>query len=314
MMNATSRQPSCEPFEAPAHVPALVGAKVLGRERWVFSAGLVVPVLGVLAALAALPWLPPTGLDLALGTGLYVFSILGIGVGYHRYFTHRSFEAVPVVKAGLAIAGCMAAQGPLNFWIAQHRYHHQHADDVADIHTPHHSVGRLAGMWHAHCGWFFGDKRASAGRYARDILQDRLLARVDALYPLWLLLTLGLPALAGLLVGGAAGALRAFLWAGLVRIFFGQHFTYAVNSICHLFGTRVFRSDDRSVNNLLLALPTLGESLHNSHHAFPSSPRFSFRPFEVDLCWGFIRLLTWLKLASRAKVPSQDVLDAKRLA
>ena len=95
--------------------------------------------------------------------------------------------------------------------------------------------------------------------------------------------SLAIPALAGLLITGTpAGAATGLLWGGLVRIFLVHHVTWSVNSICHFVGSRRFETDDESTNVFWLAVPSLGESWHHNHHAFPRSAVHGLRRREID--------------------------------
>jgi stearoyl-CoA desaturase (delta-9 desaturase) len=112
------------------------------------------------------------------------------------------------------------------------------------------------------------------------------------------LLGLALPALAGYLIGGTlAGAATGLLWGGLVRVFFVHHVTWSVNSVCHFFGSRRFDTDDHSTNVFWLALPSLGESWHHNHHAFPRSATHGLRRRELDPSAAIIATLEKLGLA-----------------
>ena len=100
-------------------------------------------------------------------------------------------------------------------------------------------------------------------------------------FPLIVLLSLAIPALAGwALTGTLAGAATGLLWGGLVRIFLVHHITWSVNSVCHFLGTRRFQTDDHSTNVAWLALPSFGESWHHNHHAFPRSASHGLRRWE----------------------------------
>ena len=173
----------------------------------------------------------------------------------------------------------MAVQGPTIAWVADHRKHHAHTDEEGDPHSPH--VGPdgsgvrnvFAGLWHAHTGWLMSTQgRADWKRYAPDLYEDRGMRFISRHFVALVFLTLAIPALAGfLLTGTLLGALTGLLWGGLVRIFFVHHVTWSVNSVCHFLGSRRFDTDDRSTNVFWLALPSLGESWHHNHHAFPRS-------------------------------------------
>ena len=147
------------------------------------------------------------------------------------------------VKAGLAILGCMTVQGPLTQWVTDHRKHHAFSDKEGDPHSPHAGHpetpwGAFTGFVHAHVGWMFSNLGMEQGReYGKDLYEDRLIRTIDRLYLLWVVLTLGIPFAIGYCVSaGPRSAIEALVWGGLIRIFLYQHATFAVNSICHMFG------------------------------------------------------------------------------
>ena len=227
--------------------------------------------------------------DLAIAAVMYLFTAVGITVGFHRLLTHRSFQTSKPVEYLFAVAGSMAVQGPVISWVADHRKHHAHTDEEGDPHSPHVGHGSgvrgvLAGLWHAHSGWLMSTQgRADWKRYAPDLYEDRGMRLISRRFVSLVLLSLALPALAGYAVSGTlAGAATGLLWGGLVRIFFVHHVTWSVNSVCHFFGTRRFDTEDRSTNVFWLALPSLGESWHHNHHAFPRSAVHGLRRWEID--------------------------------
>jgi len=278
----------------------------------------VVPPLGIAAA-AGLLWdvaFHPG--DLAIMAGMYVVCAFGITVGFHRCFTHRSFEARAPVRAVLAILGCMTMQGPLTQWVTDHRKHHALSDAEGDPHSPHgHGDGPVAalkGFVHAHVGWMFTNLGMEQGRtYGRDLYEDKLIRTIDRLYLVWVFLTLGIPFAIGYLLGGWPYAIEGLIWGGLIRIFLYQHATFSVNSICHMFGRRDYRSRDESRNNWLVALLVFGEGWHNNHHAFPASARHGLHRFQLDLSWWMIRGLERLGLVSNVRVPSQAQMSRRRI-
>src|SRR5947209_8619185 len=193
----------------------------------------VVPPVGVAVAMGALWEVAFHWSDLAIMAGMYVVCAFGTTIGFHRYFTHKGFEARSAVKAALAILGCMTMQGPLTQWVTDHRKHHALSDKDGDPHSPH--VGHDGGAWgalrgfvHAHVGWLFTLKGMERGReYGRDLYEDRLVRTIDRLYLLWVVVTLGVPFLIGYAVGGTwQRGVEAMLWGGLVRIFLYQHATF----------------------------------------------------------------------------------------
>ena len=266
----------------------------------------ILPFLGFVAVVISLWGRGFNGIDCGLLLGMYVLTALGITVGYHRLFTHRAFETNKAVQFVLAVLGSMAVEGPLLKWVAVHRRHHQHSDTHEDPHTPHdHGYGLrglLRGVWHAHMGWFFQPDSPNLPYYVKDLRQSGLLRWASRLFPLWATLGLLIPtALGGLLTGTWMGALSGLLWGGLARIFLVHHVTWSINSVCHLWGSRPFKTGDQSRNNFVFGALGLGEGWHNNHHAFPTSARFGLRWWQVDLGYWFICALASLGLAAGVK-------------
>ncbi len=270
----------------------------------------LLPLLGFLAALA-LAWKYGVGaVELGLLLAMYTVGALGLEVGFHRLFSHRSFQTNRLVSAMLAIAGSLNAQGPVLYWVAIHRRHHPYADRPGDPHSPFFYPegrpirGRLRGLWHAHVAWLFVHEITDWGRYLPDLLKDRLLLRINQQYFVWLVAGLVVPAAAGGVLSGTwLGCLNGLLWGGLVRIFLGQQVTWAVNSFCHVYGSRPYKLEDQSGNVAWLALLTLGGSWHNNHHAFPQSATLNMRWWQLDPSGLFISALRAAGLAWNVKTP-----------
>jgi stearoyl-CoA desaturase (delta-9 desaturase) len=223
--------------------------------------------------------------DLAVMLAMYLLTALGITIGYHRLFTHNAFSARRPLRYVLAVLGSMAVQGPLSDWVADHRKHHAHTDEEGDPHSPHVGEGSgLSGLWHAHIGWLYRTQgQAATRRYAPDMLEDRGLRLISRSFGPLVLLSLLIPFAAGFLIHGTlGGALLTLLWAGFIRIFLLHHVTWSINSVCHFFGRRRFDVEDHSTNVSWLALPSLGESWHHNHHAFPRSAVHGLRRAEID--------------------------------
>jgi stearoyl-CoA desaturase (delta-9 desaturase) len=252
--------------------------------------------------------------DLVAFALFYVVTILGVTVGYHRLFTHRSFRAHPVVRGAFAVLGSMAVEGSVIAWVANHRKHHAFSDREGDPHSPHVDHGEglrgaLRGLVHAHLGWLISQgQRAAPQRFARDLLADPLLRAIDRTFVIWVALTLALPFAFGWVVGGTVdAALTALLWGGAVRIFVLHHMTYSINSLCHFFGRRPFATTDESRNLAWLAVPTFGEAWHNNHHAFPRSAMHGLRAWQLDPGAIVIRVLERLGLVwDVVRVPREE--------
>jgi stearoyl-CoA desaturase (delta-9 desaturase) len=136
------------------------------------------------------------------------------------------------------------------------------------------------------------------------------------MYFLWVVLTFAIPFAVGYAVGGASWklGLEVLVWGGLIRIFAYQHATFSVNSICHMFGRRSYRTRDESRNNWLVASLTFGEGWHNNHHAFPASARHGLDRLQLDIAWITIRTLERLGLAWNVRLPTETQRSRRRLA
>jgi stearoyl-CoA desaturase (Delta-9 desaturase) len=258
-------------------------------ERRVNMTAVLLPFIALAVAIPLL-WGDLIGWsDVVAFVVMYLISGFGVTVGFHRMLTHRAFQTHKVTRYAFAIFGSLAVQGPVIDWVADHRKHHAHTDQEGDPHSPHVGYGSgvsgaLRGLWHAHVGWLWRTHgEAQSSKYARDLCEDAGMRFINRRFPLFVLVSLGLPALIGFaLTGTAKGALTALVWGGFARIFLQHHITWSVNSVCHFFGRRRFEVDDHSTNVFWLALPSLGESWHHNHHAFPRSAAHGLRWYELD--------------------------------
>ncbi|HEX5610995.1 MAG TPA: fatty acid desaturase [Solirubrobacterales bacterium] len=264
----------------------------------------VIPFIATLSAIVLLWNSIVTPADLIIAAVMYLFTAIGITVGFHRLLTHRSFQTSKPIEYTFAILGSMAVQGPVISWVADHRKHHAHTDEEGDPHSPHvgHDGGVrgvFLGLWHAHTGWLMSTQgRADWKRYAADLYEDQGMRTISRQFVPLVIATLAIPALAGFIVSGTwVGALTGLLWGGLVRIFFVHHITWSVNSVCHFLGSRRFDTDDRSTNVFWLAIPSLGESWHHNHHAFPRSAVHGLKRWEPDPSGMIISAMEKLGLA-----------------
>jgi stearoyl-CoA desaturase (Delta-9 desaturase) len=274
------------------------------RDRIITGTVTVVPFL----ALGVVGWQVWAELlhwrDIAVFAILYLVTGLGVTVGFHRLFTHRSFATKPWMRGIFAAAGSMAIEGPVISWVADHRKHHAFADQPGDPHSPHvdHGVGwrgALRGLLHAHMGWLFiHTQRGARKRYAPDLVADPVVSWVDRTFVFWALGGLAAAFGLGWLIGGTfTAALTGLLWGGAVRILVLHHVTYSINSLCHFFGRRRFDTGDESRNLAWLSFLSLGEAWHNNHHAFPTSAAHGLRWWELDLSSLVIRGLERVGLA-----------------
>jgi stearoyl-CoA desaturase (delta-9 desaturase) len=283
------------------------------------AAATLLPVLGLGGVAwqvwgSALHWQ-----DLVVFATTLTLTGLGVTVGFHRLFTHRSFKTTRPLRTLFAILGSAAVEGPVIEWVAYHRRHHAFSDQDGDPHSPHvgHGSGikgALRGLFHAHVGWVvFSDEPANEERYAPDLLKDPALRIIDRTFILWVVAGLAFAFGLGVaLTGTIAGGLTGLLWGGAVRILVVHHITFSINSLCHFFGKRAFSTEDESRNLRWLVPLTFGEAWHNNHHAFPTSAahglgRWQFDPSKIviysleklGLAWDVVRISP-ARLASKA--------------
>jgi stearoyl-CoA desaturase (delta-9 desaturase) len=281
-------------------------------------------VIPFAALIAAVPvawggWLSWT--DVGLAVFFYFLSGLGVTVGFHRYLTHGSFKAKRPLRIALAVAGTLALQGSVVQWVADHRRHHAYSDVEGDPHSPWRygaSVrGLTKGLFYSHMGWLFHRELSNRERFAPDLEADPAIRRVDALFPLLVVVSMVSPAvLGGLITWSWQGALTAFFWAGLVRVGLLHHVTWSINSVCHVFGERPFvvRDGDKAANFWPLAVLSFGESWHNLHHADPTCARHGALRGQLDSTARTIWVFEKLGWVYDVRWPKPERLAAKLIA
>ena len=288
-------------------------------ERILLGVFIVVPFLAVVAAVP-IAWGGWLGWhDVIIAFAMYAVTGHGITVGFHRFFTHKSFKPSRPVKIALAVAGSMAIQGPVIRWVADHRKHHKFSDRDGDPHSPWRygeTVPALAkGLFYAHMGWLFDVDQTNQRQYAPDLLKDQDIVRISRQFPMWVAVSLLLPAVVGGLWSMSwEGALTAFFWGSLVRVSLLHHVTWSINSICHTVGERPFMSRDKSGNVWWLAIPSMGESWHNLHHADPTCARHGVMRGQIDTSARIIWAMQKLGWVHDVRWPVQERLDKKRTA
>lgn len=270
----------------------------------------VFPIASGIVVIACVPTLWPRTYDVAVLGLMWLFTMLGISVGYHRCFTHQAFKCGLVMKWIFGIAGSMAASGPVIAWVTTHRKHHSSSDKDGDPHSPqlsgHGWRAKLRGIFHAQIGWLAGNAFQNPTKYSRDLLEDATVVKINRAYMKATWAGILLPALGSQLIEtGIAPFASCVLWGGFIRIVVVHQAISSVNSICHCFGTRRYSTKDQSRNNGLLALPTAGEAWHNNHHRYPKSAFIGLQWWEIDLGG-------WLVTALQSAGLIWDVVDARR--
>jgi stearoyl-CoA desaturase (delta-9 desaturase) len=259
---------------------------------WPTVVWLAVVHAGVIAAPFVFTW---QGLALMFALH-WLTGGIGICLGFHRLFTHGSFQTYRPVRWLIATIGGLAGEGSCIHWVANHRKHHALSDRVGDPHSPH------DGPWWSHALWCWyrtppKENEAYHRRWTPDLADERYLVFLDRTFILWHLMAAAVLFGIGYASSGTFMAWSLVVWGMFVRLVFVLHSTWFVNSASHMWGYRNYDTTDDSRNNWWVALITYGEGWHNNHHAYPRMARHGHRWWEVDLTFWTIRGLEKLGLA-----------------
>lgn len=233
--------------------------------------------------------------------GNWIVGSLGVGLGWHRLLTHRSFAAPKWLEYLLTILGTMSMQDPPDKWVATHRMHHKYVDTERDPHSA------RPGFWWPQLGWVVWGRAQdhdaeTMRRYIPDLQKDPVHRLISRLY----LVPIAVSAVLLFAVGGWP----MVVWGVAARVVVGWHTTWFVNSLAHMYGGRPHETGDLSTNNWFVAILTFGEGWHNNHHAFPTSARHGLAWYQFDMNWITIRIfekLGWAKKIKLADVRPQPV-------
>lgn len=236
---------------------------------------------------------------------LAILSGLSITAGYHRLYSHRSYEASWPVRLFFLLFGAATFENSARKWCSDHREHHQHVDQEPDPYNI------QKGFWHAHIGWILYQKEPGH-QYDNvpDMMQDPLVRFQDRYYFIiaaffGLFLPMGIAALWGDPWGG-------LILAGVARVVFNHHSTFLINSLCHYIGKQPYSDQNSSRDSSLMAFLTYGEGYHNFHHAFQADYRNGFRGYHWDPAKWMIRFFSWVKLTKNLRqIPKEKILFTK---
>lgn len=257
-------------------------------------------ILTNLTVLTVIPWYGLThgftGSAWALAGFFWLLNGVGITAGYHRLWSHRTYEAHWLLRLFVLLAGSMALQNSLFIWASRHRDHHKHTDD--NDRDPY-SAG--LGLWFSHMGWMVRDWPSSDVDFSniKDLQADPMLRWQHKHY--WTIvwaLNLGLPLLCGWLMGDIMGVL---LLAGVLRLVVNHHTTFFINSLAHFVGKQPYSDATSAKNSTLIATVTWGEGYHNYHHSFQNDYRLGVSWWQIDIGKWFIGACSWVGLARNLK-------------
>ncbi|WKE65949.1 fatty acid desaturase [Gallaecimonas kandeliae] len=240
---------------------------------------------------------------------LFSYCNLSITAGYHRLWSHKTYQAHPALRWLFALGGALAIQNSVIHWSSDHRVHHRHVDDNK---VDPYSAGR--GFWFSHIGWMLREYQPD--RYddygnVRDLQKDPVVAFQHKHYlALTLVMNFGIPLLLGMVFGDVIGAL---LLVGFVRIFLTHHTTFFINSLAHIWGKRTYSDKHTARDNGFLALLTFGEGYHNFHHSFENDYRNGIRWFDYDPTKWLIKGASLLGLAQGLRKTPEELIVKARL-
>jgi stearoyl-CoA desaturase (delta-9 desaturase) len=244
---------------------------------------------------------------------------LGVNTGYHMYFSHHSFDAVPAFKYLLAYLGSITCQDSIAQWVSNHKRHHRHTDSVdLDPHTPRQFgdnkwVMLTLGLAWSTFGWKFSRTSTSKAYYSKELLRDPVIAWFDNNYVVVSYSGFVIPFVIGYVAGGMELAIKWFAYFGAFRVFSGYFFTeFVVNGLCHSIGTSKFKTKGQPMNLDRISWLTLGTTLHHNHHAFPRalSPAIDGEWDPMNIVYV---LLEKMGAISNCRVPSSEDVELKKL-
>jgi stearoyl-CoA desaturase (Delta-9 desaturase) len=301
-------------------MPLTIEIKGAAKLRNDIIAALVVcvPLVGTIAAIFLALYFGVSAIAIGLFVVGYLLTTLAVTMGFHRYFSHRSFSTSRALGTMFVVLGSMSWQGPLLYWVATHRRHHRFSDQPNDPHSPYalDRGSRLTAkaFWHSHVGWLFSSELSNPICFASDILRNRHVFKMQGLYFLWAALGLVIPTvIMFVLLGTPYAAVEGFLWGGCARVFAVHHSAWSVGSFSHLWGSRPFNTKDKSSNNIVVSVFALGEGLQNNHHAFPRSAFHAFRWFEPDFTGFVLRIAKFTGLIWDLHQPDISEVEALKL-
>jgi stearoyl-CoA desaturase (Delta-9 desaturase) len=239
---------------------------------------------------------------------LVLYAMVGLSVcaGYHRYFSHKSYECSPLVQMFYAVFGAMSAQNSILRWSSGHRRHHSYSESEWDPY----SIKR--GFWWAHFFWiFYVDLAAENTDNVDDLKKNPIVRWQDSWYrSLVIVAGFGIPTLIGALFGDAIAGL---LWGGFLRIVVVHHSTFMVNSLAHHLGSPTYDNEATARDNWAVALLTFGEGYHSFHHRFPADFRNGIRWYAWDPAKWFINSLRLIGLASDLRMTAAPLIERERM-
>jgi len=279
---------------------------------------LLLDALPVILSILSVVYLIQVGLradDWAVFGFMWVITAFGIEGGHHRLFSHRAYIATKPFKVIMAFLSHLSGQGTIASWASTHRHHHQYSEKDEDTHSPY--TGQqitVRSFLKSHFLWKWNYRYPNPIHYSIDILKDKTLRSMDKLYYLNVVSGVLLSGVLNFLLSGEVrGFLVGLAFGGIIRLTLTQHFTWMINSVCHIFGKKNYRTGDESRDNFWLVIPTLGGAWHNTHHAFPNSPRNDLIKKRIDPTYYILKLFGSFGLLKLNRWPTEELTWVKKI-
>ncbi|EWH10349.1 delta-9 fatty acid desaturase [Catenovulum agarivorans DS-2] len=230
---------------------------------------------------------------------------MSITAGYHRLWSHKTYQAHAFVRFVYAIGGAFALQNSILHWCSDHRNHHRFVDN-----NDKDPYSAKRGFWHSHIGWMIREyqgKEYKNYNNTKDLQKDKIVMWQHKYYlPLAIATNFGIPILLGWLNGNILGML---LWAGVLRLVLSHHFTFFINSLAHIWGSQPYSKQHTAKDNAFLALLTYGEGYHNFHHTFEYDYRNGIRWWHFDPTKWFIKAASYVGLTSKLRITPEERIE-----
>jgi stearoyl-CoA desaturase (delta-9 desaturase) len=240
----------------------------------------------------------------------FIYCGMSVTAGYHRLWSHKTYQAHWSLRFIYAIGGAFALQNSILHWSSDHRIHHKHVDN-----NDKDPYSAKRGFWYSHIGWMLREYQAS--RYhdyknVRDLQKDPIVMWQHKYYlALTLSTNIGIPLLFGFWHGDIISAL---LLAGFLRLVLSHHTTFFINSLAHVWGKQTYTDKNTARDNGILAFLTFGEGYHNFHHIFENDYRNGICWWQFDPTKWLIKGCEYLKLASKLRTSPEDKIAKMRIA
>ena len=249
-----------------------------------------------------LPWWG----NVLAGLVMVQITIAGVTLYLHRCQAHRALDMHPALSHFFRFWLWLTTGMITKEWAAIHRKHHAKCETEEDPHSPRiHGINKI--LWTGVVLYVKESyKKDVMERYGHSTPTDWIERNVYTPFNKW-----GIAIMAFidvLLFGPLAGAI---IW-GAQMLWIPFWAAGVINGIGHYFGYRNFHTEDDSTNIVPWAAWIGGEELHNNHHAYPTSAKFSIRPYEFDLGWLYIRVLRSMGLVTVRKQAPQVKLDPSK--